>query len=55
MCTCFGYNVHIVCNSYNTSMRFVSDLYTQRPSVQPKDGVFTNQIQPHGYVTTALQ
>ena len=34
-----------VSNSYNTFMRFVSDLLTQPLRMQSKGGVFTNQMQ----------
>ena len=38
-------NTYVISNSYNTSMRFVSDLLTRYPRVQPEGGTFTNQIQ----------
>ena len=34
-----------ICNSYNTSVKFVSDLSKQRQKVQPQGSVLTNQIQ----------
>ena len=35
----------VTSNTYNTSMRFVSGLWTWHPRAQPDGGVFTNQTQ----------
>ena len=48
------YYIESVCNSSNTSMRFVSDLLMWHPREIPEGGVFKIKYKPNGCITTAL-